>query len=129
MSPLVDWFLWIGKYVASFKRCLNQQLFGRLAIERVSGMQPLNVQRFSLAFGVASALLYLGCVVFMAILGKQTTIIFFNSLLHGLDVRLIIRMDVPFQDTIIGIIETFILGWLFGVVISVVYNWGTEKKS
>lgn len=95
MSPLVDWFLWIGKYVASFKRCLNQQLFGRLAIERVSGMQPLNVQRFSLAFGVASALLYLGCVVFMAILGKQTTITFFNSLLHGLDVRLIIRCSFP----------------------------------
>lgn len=92
-------------------------------------MQSLNVQRFSLAFGVASALLYVGCVVFMAILGKQSTIVFFNSLLHGLDVRLIIRMDVPFQDTIIGIIETFILGWVFGAVIGVVYNFGTEDKS
>jgi hypothetical protein len=92
-------------------------------------MQSLNVQRFSLAFGVASALLYVGCAVFMAILGKQSTIVFFNSLLHGLDVRLIIRMDVPFQDTIIGIIETFILGWVFGAVIGVVYNFGTEEKS
>lgn len=92
-------------------------------------MQSLNVQRFSLAFGVASALLYVGCAVFMAILGKQSTIVFFNSLLHGLDVRLIIRMDVPFQDTIIGIIETFILGWVFGAVIGVVYNFGTEDKS
>jgi hypothetical protein len=94
-----------------------------------SEMQRLNVQRFSLAFGVASALLYVGCVVFVAILGKQTTITFFNSLLHGLDVRFIIRMEVPFQDTIIGIIETFILGWLFGVVISVVYNLGTAEQS
>lgn len=92
-------------------------------------MQSLNVQRFSLAFGVASALLYVGCAVFMAILGKQSTIVFFNSLLHGLDVRLIIRMDVPFQDTIIGIIETFILGWVFGAVIGVVYNFGMEDKS
>lgn len=92
-------------------------------------MQSLNVQRFSLAFSVASALLYVGCAVSMAILGKQSTIVFFNSLLHGLDVRLIIRMDVPFQDTIIGIIETFILGWVFGAVIGVVYNFGTEDKS
>ena len=92
-------------------------------------MQILNVQRFSLAFGVASALLYVGCVVFMAVLGKQSTISFFNSLMHGLDVRLIIRMDVPFQDTIIGIIETFILGWVFGAVIGLVYNLGREEKS
>lgn len=92
-------------------------------------MQALNVQRFSLAFGVASALLYMGCVVFMALLGKQNTVVFFNSLLHGLDVRLIIRMDVPFQDTVIGIIESFILGWVFGAIIGVVYNLGAEEKS
>ena len=92
-------------------------------------MQLLNVQRFSFAFGVASALLYVGCAVFMAVLGKQSTITFFNSLMHGLDVRLIIRMDVPFQDTIIGIIETFILGWVFGAVIGLVYNLGREEKS
>ena len=92
-------------------------------------MQTLNVPRFSLAFGVASALLYVGCVVFMAVLGQQSTITFFNSLLHGLDVRLIIRMDVPLRDTIIGIIETFILGWVFGAIIGGVYNLGTERHS
>ncbi len=92
-------------------------------------MQPLNVQRFGLAFGVAAALLYVGCVVFMGVLGQQSTITFFNSLLHGLDVRLIIRMDVPFRDTVFGIIETFILGWVFGVVIGVVYNFGLEEKT
>ncbi|MEJ2070097.1 MAG: DUF5676 family membrane protein [Syntrophobacterales bacterium] len=90
-------------------------------------MQPLNVQRFSLAFGAASALLYAGCVVFMATVGKEGTITFFNSLFHGLDVRLIIRMDVPFRDTVFGIIGTFILGWVFGVIIGVIYNLGTEK--
>lgn len=92
-------------------------------------MQTLNVPRFSLAFGVAAALLYVGCVVFMAVLGRESTVTFFNSLLHGLDVRLIIRMDVPLRDTIIGIIETFILGWVFGAIIGVVYNLGTERHS
>ncbi len=91
-------------------------------------MQPLNIQRFSLAVGVASGLLYVGCVIAMAILGKNSTIVFFNSLLHGLDVRLIIRMDVPLRETIFGIIETFILGWLFGAVIALVYNFGSEAK-
>jgi len=92
-------------------------------------MQALNVPKFSLAFGVAAALLYVGCVVFMAVLGRESTVTFFNSLLHGLDVRLIIRMDVPLRDTIIGIIETFILGWVFGAIIGVVYNLGTEPRS
>jgi len=65
----------------------------------------------------------------MALLGKQNTIVFFNSLFHGLDVRLIMRMDVPFRDTVIGIIESFILGWVFGAIIGVVYNLGAEEKS
>ena len=90
-------------------------------------MQKLNVQRFSLAIGVASAFLYVGCVSVMAVLGKESTILFFNSLLHGLDVRLIIRMYVPLREAVIGVIETFILGWLFGAVIALVYNFGSEK--
>jgi hypothetical protein len=91
-------------------------------------MQSLNVQRFSLAFGIASGLLYVGCVIVMAILGKNSAIVFFNSLLHGLDVRLIIRMNVPLRETITGIIVTFILGCLFGAVIALVYNFGREEK-
>lgn len=91
-------------------------------------MQHLNVQRFSLAVGVASAFLYVSCVAAMAVLGKDATISFFNSLLHGLDVRLIIRMDVPLRQAVMGVIETFILGWLFGAVIALVYNFGSEKQ-
>ena len=90
-------------------------------------MQPITAWRFSLAFGIASAFLYVGCATVMAILGKNSSIVFFNSLLHGLDVRLIIRMDVPLREAVIGIIETFILGGLFGAVIALVYNLGSEK--
>jgi hypothetical protein len=92
-------------------------------------MPAINIQRFSLAFGFASGLLYVGCVIVMAIWGRDGTIVFFNSLFHGLDVRLIIRMDVPLRETIYGIIETFILGWLFGAVIALVYNFGREEKA
>ncbi len=92
-------------------------------------MQPFNIQRFGLAVGVASVLLYVGCVIGMAILGKNGTIAFFNNLFHCLDVRLIIKMNIPLRETIIGTIETFILGWLFGVVIALFTNFAMEEKA
>lgn len=59
--------------------------------------------------------------------GEETTILFFNSLLHGLDVRTIIRMDIPFWEVLTGIVEIFIIGWLTGATIAVIYNFDSGK--
>jgi hypothetical protein len=60
--------------------------------------------------------------------GAETTILFFNSLLHGLDVRPIIRMDVPLWEVLVGIVEIFIVGWLTGAAIAGIYNFGVDKS-
>lgn len=64
----------------------------------------------------------------MVMLGHDGSVKFFNSLLHGLDVSTISRMDVPLWETVVGILETFILGWLVGACIAGIYNTLLFKK-
>ena len=86
------------------------------------GMGTIDIKRFGFAWGVTAALLYLGCVFVMAILGKEGSIDFFNRLLHGIDVTTIIRMDMPVSEMFTGLVETFILAWLVGATIASLYN-------
>ena len=91
-------------------------------------MQKLSVKKLGLATGLTGALLYLGCMVLMTTVGHDGTVKFFNSLLHGLDVSSVIRMHVPLWEAGLGIVQTFILGWLIGACIGVLYNWQINKK-
>lgn len=88
----------------------------------------INAKKFGLAVGLTMALLYLGCAVVMATVGHDGTVKFFNSLLHGLDVSTIVRMDVSLGEAAIGIIETFVLGWLVGACIAAFYNSAIIRK-
>ena len=82
----------------------------------------INVKKIGLATGLTGALLYLGCAIVMATVGHDGTVKFFNSLLHGLDVSTIVRMNVHLWEAGVGIVETFILGWLIGACIAGFYN-------
>lgn len=88
----------------------------------------INAKKFGLAVGLTMALLYLGCAVVMATVGNDGTVKFFNSLLHGLDVSTIVRMNVSLGEATIGIIETFVLGWLVGACIAAFYNSAIIRK-
>lgn len=88
----------------------------------------INAKKFGLAVGLTMALLYLGCAVVMATVGHDGTVKFFNSLLHGLDVSTIVRMNVSLGEAAIGIIETFVLGWLVGACIAAFYNSAIIRK-
>lgn len=94
-------------------------------------MKQINVRKMGIACGLTGVLLYLGCIILMISVGQKGTISFFNNLLHGLDTTAIIKMDVSLLDTILGLIQTFILFWLIGASISAFYNVLTgnpEKK-
>lgn len=91
-------------------------------------MKTLNIKRMGFAFGATGTILYIGCILLMVSVGREGTIFFFNSLLHGLDVEPIIRMSVPAMDVFFGIIQTFILGWLIGALIAAFYNIGIGKE-
>ena len=85
-------------------------------------MQSLDIKRFGFAVAVASGVSYLGCVLVMLTVPHETAINFFNSLMHGVDVTTIMRWDMPWWETILGVIEIFVLGWLFGALIACCYN-------
>lgn len=85
-------------------------------------MNHLNVKKFGFAIGTTGGLLYLGCMFVMLVGRHDGTVRFFNSLLHGLDVSSIVRMDMALGEALIGLIETFILGWLIGGCIAAIYN-------
>lgn len=87
-------------------------------------MKTLNIKKMGLAVGATGAVLYSGCIILMVSVGREGTIFFFNSLLHGLDIEPLIRMSVPPLDALFGIIQTFILGWLIGALIAAIYNIG-----
>lgn len=90
-------------------------------------MNSINVKKFGFALGLTVALLYLGCMIVMLSAGQEGSIKFFNSLLHGLETRSIIRMDVSLWEASLGIIQTFIIGWLTGACIAAFYNAQIKK--
>lgn len=85
-------------------------------------MKSLDIKRFGFATGSTLALLYAACIVLMLTVPQELTVQFFNSLLHGWDVSPLMRWDVPWWEALLGIVETFILGWLFGALFSAFYN-------
>jgi len=82
----------------------------------------LDYKKLGLAVGLTSAMLYIGCALVMIIFGHAGSVAFFNSLLHGLDVSSVIRMDVPLWEAGIGIAVTFALGWMVGACVAGFYN-------
>jgi len=90
-------------------------------------MKTINIKKLGMATGLTGALLYLGCMVVMFMVGREGSIKFFNSLLHGLDVSTIIRRDIPLWEACLGIVQMFILGWLIGACIASLYNWQIKK--
>jgi len=37
------------------------------------------------------------------------------------------RWDMPWWEMIVGVLEIFILGWLFGAILAVFYNVGLKE--
>lgn len=91
-------------------------------------MNRINVKKFGFAMGLTGALVYLGCMIVMLTSGREGTINFFNSLLHGVDTTNIIRMDIPLWEAGIGIVQTFIVWWLIGALIAAFYNAQLKNK-
>jgi hypothetical protein len=82
----------------------------------------LNPKYLGLAFGATGLVFYLGCMLTMATAPHEAAVIFFNSLLHGLDVGPVLKTSVPPAQVALGLATTFSLGWFAGVLIAGIYN-------
>jgi len=97
------------------------------APKKEAAMHVLSIKRFGFAVGASLALMYVACAFIMATVPKKAAIRFFNSLMHGIDVTSIMRWEMPWTEMVVGVLETFILGWLFAAVVAVLYNFGADK--
>ena len=85
-------------------------------------MHIINPKRAGFGFGGTLAIFYLGCVFVMLTVPQDAVVRFFNSIMHGWHVEPIMRWDMPWWEAAIGVVEIFILGWLFGALFAVLYN-------
>lgn len=90
-------------------------------------MDAINVKKLGLAVGLTFAILHLGCVLVVLFAPRETTVAFFNSLLHGLDVAPVLRMEMSAGEMVYGFIQIFIIGWLIGGSIASIYNFHFVK--
>ena len=84
--------------------------------------RKLSPRQLGFGFGATGVLFYLGCVLTMSTVPRQTAIAFFNSLLHGIDVAPILRPHVWPGEVCLGVLGTFVLGWFAGAFIAIFYN-------
>ncbi len=92
-------------------------------------MNTISIKSLGFALGSTCALLYLGCVFVMLTVPQEAVVRFFNSIMHGWDVTPIMRWDMPWWEAAIGVLEIFILGWLAGALIAVLYNLGARRTA
>ncbi len=85
-------------------------------------MNSLSIRRFGFALGSAFALTYSACAFVMSCITREASIRFFNGILHGLDVTPIMTAEMTLRGVIRGVIEVFVLGWLFGAILACFYN-------
>ena len=85
-------------------------------------MNTLSIRRFGFGLGSTFALTYSACAFVMACVSRESSIRFFNGILHGLDVTPIMTAQMTLGGVVIGVIEVFVLGWLFGAILACFYN-------
>ena len=91
-------------------------------------MNFISIRRLGFALGASSALLYLGCAFVMMTVPHEAVVRFFNSIMHGVDLGPIMRWDMPWWEMVVGVLQVFILGWLFGAVVALFYNIGLGRQ-
>jgi hypothetical protein len=77
-------------------------------------MEKLNQKKVTIATGLTSVAIYLGCFLLMLIAGKEGLVKISNLLFHSMDFTNIIRTEMPLLETLFGAIISSIFGaWRF----------------
>ncbi len=85
-------------------------------------MSNIHKTKFAIASGLTSVVVYLGCYLIMAILGKEGIVNLSNLLFHGMDFSSIVRMNIPLGETLLGAVASFIFWGFIGYVLIAIYN-------
>lgn len=90
-------------------------------------MEKLNQSAIALAVGITTALVYLVCLIFVAIFPLETVITVANYFVHGIDISSIASKSITLAKSIIGLVVVSISSAITGYVFALIYNWIGEK--
>ncbi len=91
-------------------------------------MGRIDTKAMGFALGLCFSLLYLASVFIVHTVPRPSAVIFFNSIIHGIDVSSIMRWEMPWWEMVIGVLQVFIIGWLFGSAVAILYNWASVPR-
>ena len=90
-------------------------------------MEKLNQNAIALSVGTITALVYLVCLIFVAVAPLEATIAVGNLFVHGIDISSIAIKNITFGRSITGLIVVFLSSTVVGYVFAYLYNWIGEK--
>lgn len=90
-------------------------------------MQNINKNAIALSVGLTAALVYLVCLIFVAVSPLQTVITVGNYFMHGIDISSIATKDISPAKSLIGLILTFVASAATGYMFAILYNWLKER--
>ena len=94
----------------------------------MTGERQLDVGTLGAAVGLAGGAFYIGCVLVMVLVEKDVLVQFLNSIVHGLDLSAVLRLDLGIWDSLLGLVNTLALGWVTGVLIGFIYNYTARVR-
>lgn len=92
-------------------------------------MNYIKVTRFGLAVGIAATLYYFACALVFIIGGRDVSIQYLNSVLHGVDISPILKQSMTVTELCISLVEFFVITTLVGATIAAIYNWLAHDAS
>lgn len=90
-------------------------------------MEKLNKNAVALAVGITTTLVYLVCMIFVAIFPLQTVIAVGNYFVHGIDISSIASKNITLAKSIMGLILVFLSSTVAGYVFAFIYNFFSDK--
>lgn len=90
-------------------------------------MEKINANVAALSLGFTTTVLYIICLVIVAITPIPVVASFVNSLQHSIDVSGIVTKGISVTGIIIGIVGWFIIAAATGYIFTFIYNWIGSK--
>lgn len=91
-------------------------------------MEKLNQKAVALAFGMTTALVYIVCLVFVAVFPLETVVAVGNYFVHGIDISSIAVKSITIGRSIVGLVLVSISSAITGYIFALLYNWIVKRK-
>lgn len=91
-------------------------------------MEKLNSSVVALSLGITAAVLYVICLIVVAIIPLNMMTPFVNNLQHSIDFTGMMAKNITFAGSIIGIVGWFLIAAATGYIFAFAYNTLTEKS-